>query len=94
MDTGFIEWSEDKNTQLKRTRNVSFNDVLEAIENGGLLFNGPHFNQKKYPRQDIFIVDIGGYAYVVPYVIDVVRGCIFLKTIYPSRKETKKHYSH
>jgi hypothetical protein len=93
MDIEFVDWSEEKNEELVRTRHVSFTDVVVSIEHGGLLYNGPHFNTKKYPHQDILIVDIGGYAHIVPYVVDAKRGCIFLKTIYPSRKETKKYYS-
>ncbi len=35
------------------------------------------------------IVDIEGYAYLVPYVIE--NNEYFLKTIIPSRKATKKY---
>jgi len=45
--------------------------------------------QKKYPDQIILIVDVDGYAYIVPCVID--KNECFLKTIIPSRKATKKY---
>jgi hypothetical protein len=35
------------------------------------------------------IVDVEGYAYLVPYVIE--ENECFLKTIIPSRKATKKY---
>jgi hypothetical protein len=34
-------------------------------------------------------VDVSGYVYVVPFVEDGEK--VFLKTIIPSRKMTKKH---
>jgi len=54
-------------------------DVLEIVS---------HPDQDKYPGQKIATVLIGDYAYLVPYVQE--REEIFLKTIIPSRKATKK----
>jgi hypothetical protein len=48
-----------------------------------------HYNKKKYPNQKILIVDVDGYAYLVPFVKD--GNELFLKTIIPSRKATKKY---
>jgi len=48
-----------------------------------------HPNQEKYMRQYIFIIEINSYCYVIPYV-ETDDG-IFLKTIYPDRKMTKKY---
>jgi hypothetical protein len=42
-----------------------------------------------YPGQKIAVVKIGDYAYLVPYVQQ--GDDIFLKTIIPSRKATKKY---
>jgi hypothetical protein len=42
-----------------------------------------------YSHQQILIVQLNNYAYLVPFVEDEVK--IFLKTIIPSRRETKKH---
>jgi len=43
-----------------------------------------HPNQRQYLGQRIFIVNVEGYACLVPFVEDDER--IFLKTIIPSRK--------
>jgi hypothetical protein len=43
----------------------------------------------KYPNQKMLIVNINNYAYIVPFVRD--EKYIFLKTIIPSRKMTKKY---
>ena len=60
-----------------------------AIDEGSILNIVEHPNKKKYPNQKLFIVDINNYAYLVPFVEDKEK--IFLKTIIPSRKATKKY---
>jgi predicted DNA binding CopG/RHH family protein len=45
----------------------------------------------KYPNQRIFIIDIEDYIYLVPFVED--EKSMFLKTIIPSRKMTKKIFA-
>jgi hypothetical protein len=44
-------------------------------------------NKKKLPNQKIFVINIEGYAYLVPFIETDEE--IFLKTIFPSRKATK-----
>ena len=85
----YFDWDEVKNLILKRERDVSFEEVLTAIDEGGLLDLLEHPDRKKYPHQRIFVVNIGGYAYLVPFVEDEEK--VFLKTIIPSRKATKKY---
>ena len=85
----YFDWNQEKNEVLKQERGVSFEEVQTAIEEGRLLENVVHHNRAKYPNQRMFVVMIGAYAYIVPYVEDESR--IFLKTIIPSRKATKKH---
>ncbi len=46
-------------------------------------------NNDKYPHQQIIIVNISEYAYLVPFIQEE-KGK-FLKTIIPSRKATN-HY--
>ena len=89
--TKVIRYSLEKNEQLKEQRNIGFEDVLLAIENGGLLDDIEHPNKEKYPNQNIFIilVEIKEYVYLVPYVED--DESIFLKTIIPSRQMNKKY---
>lgn len=88
MDDIAFEWSEEKNRRLKAERNLCFEDVVIGIQEGRLLdvVKNPSVN---FPDQACLVVEISGYACLVPFV---QRGqTIFLKTIYPSRKQTKKY---
>lgn len=49
-----------------------------------------HPNQGRYPGQLIYILDIDGYAFPVPFVVQS-DGTRFLKTIIPSRKATRDY---
>lgn len=82
-------WNPEKNEQLKRSRGVSFEDVVFHIEVGDEVDLFEHPNQERYPGQKISVVLIEGYAYLVPFVESEAE--VFLKTIIPSRKATK-HY--
>jgi len=84
-----INWNIEKNQQLATERGVSFEDVVFYIQQGQILDIIEHPNKDKYPNQRIFVIDVDGYAYLVPYVED--RKEIFLKTIIPSRKATKQY---
>jgi len=86
-----IRYSLEKNEILKASRDISFEDVILALEDGCLLDDIEHPNKEKYPNQKIFIilVVIKDYVYLVPYVED--ETSIFLKTIIPSRKMNKKY---
>ena len=86
-----IRYSLEKNELLKKQRDISFEDVLLALENGYLLDDIEHPNREKYPHQYIFIilVEIKNYVYLVPYVED--ESSIFLKTVIPSRQMNKKY---
>lgn len=57
------------------------------IENGDVLDVIDHPNKDKYENQMMFIIRIGDYAYLVPFVESNEE--IFLKTVIPSRKATK-----
>lgn len=84
------DWNKEKNEQLKARYDICFDDMAPLLnKNEGVLDVISHPNQKKYPHQKIFVVAINGYAYLVPYVEDEEK--IFLKTIIPSRKATKKY---
>lgn len=84
-----IRWDEQKNRWLQQNRGLGFEHVAVLIEQGKVLDVVDHPDQRKYPNQRIAIVDIDGYACLVPYVEDA-EG-VFLKTIIPSRKATKKY---
>ncbi|HOO77714.1 MAG TPA: BrnT family toxin [bacterium] len=82
-----FDWDDEKNEWLKQERGVTFEDIVYHLTHGGLLDTIEHPNQKQYPGQRIFIVNVEGYVCVVPFVED--DEVIFMKTIVPSRKMTK-----
>ena len=84
-------WSPEKNRELKADarRNICFEDIVAAIESGGLLDDIDHPNSEKYPGQRVLVVLAKTYVYAVPYV-QTLEG-IFLKTVFPSRR-LKEHY--
>ena len=82
-----FDWDNAKNKILKSERDIQFEDVVVAIENGGLIRKIKHTNPKKYTNQELLLVVINKYVYVVP-VVPTEDG-YFLKTIYKSRKYTK-----
>ena len=85
----YFDWDEEKNTRLRSERKIGFEDVQQAIEGGKLLDTVDHPNKIKYPNQKMFVVEINNYIYLVPFVEDEEK--VFLKTIFPSRKATKKY---
>jgi hypothetical protein len=84
-----FDWSEEKNEELKCDRDISFEEIVFAIMHGGLLAILEHPNPVKCSNQKGFIVDVDDYAHIVPFV-ETDEG-VFLKTIIPSRKMTKKY---
>jgi len=85
----YYSWNNNKNEELKKERGISFEDVIYYIENRQLLAILKHTNQIKYPGQKLFVLEIDNYAYLIPFV--ETEKEIFLKTIIPSRKTTKKY---
>jgi len=84
-----VRWNEQKNEWLKQNRGLGFERVAVLIEQRQVLEVTDHPDQTKYPGQKMAIVEIDGYACLVPYVED--DEGVFLKTIIPSRKATKKY---
>jgi len=80
-------WSPEKNAELLAERGVTFEQVVVAVEAGGLLDVLSHPNPKKYPNQRILVVTWDDYAYLVPFVEEAEH--FFLKTVIPSRKATR-----
>ena len=70
-------------------RGISFEQIVMHIERGDVLDLVAHPNPKKYPGQQIIVVEINEYAYLVPFV-ESSEGK-FLKTIIPSRKATRDY---
>ena len=86
-----FDWSDEKNEMLECTRRVCFEDVVVCIQNGGVLDVIRHPNRERYPRQNMIVLNVDGYVWLVPYV--KVKGVRFLRTIIPSRKATKEYLS-
>ena len=47
MDSDY-DYNEEKNQLLKESRGISFEDIINAIEDGYLIANIPHFKKEKY----------------------------------------------
>ena len=85
-----INWNTGKSLKLKTSRGICFEDIVFYIENGDILDDYQHPNQKRYPEQRIMVIGIDNYAYLVPYVEDEEE--LFLKTVIPSRKATEIYF--
>jgi hypothetical protein len=87
-----VEWNyvfdPEKNAWLVRERGIGFDQVISLIEGGKLVRVLEHPDRERYPNQLLYELDADGYIYIVP----VVRAGqkLFLKTIYPSRKATRR----
>ena len=78
-----ISWNAQKNAALKAERGISFEDVVFHLMAGDILDTVDHPNQERYPGQQIHVVAIEGYIYLVPFVESDEE--VFLKTTIPSR---------
>lgn len=75
-----IRWNALKSERLKRTRGVSFEEIIASKLIG----------IRKHPRrqdQKILVYECKGYLWTASYTIE--GDAIFLKTMYPSRKLMK-----
>jgi hypothetical protein len=81
-------FSAEKNILLKKERDVSFDDIIYCIEQGYIL-DIVRSTSRAYMHQEMYIVELNGYAYVIPFVRE--KNEVFLKTIYPSRTMTARY---
>jgi len=84
-----FKWNTEKNEVLAEERGITFEEIVQRVASGATIIETDHPNKKRYPNQKILIIDVDGYAYLVPCVID--KNEYFFKTIIPSRKATKKY---
>jgi hypothetical protein len=84
-----FRWNPEKNTRLKIERGISFEEIVLAIEEGGLKDILVHPNQRRYPGQVVLVVAYRGYVFLVPSVEEGTH--YFLKTVIPSRKATRDY---
>jgi uncharacterized DUF497 family protein len=87
----YFSWDFAKNEKLKAGRGISFEEVVFHIERGDVLDILEHPNQQRYVGQRVFVVNVDGYAYLVPFEESETE--VSLKTIIPSRKATKRYLS-
>lgn len=79
--SGFkYRWSVAKSAELKRTRGMSFEDILS----GKIVAVRKHPTR---PHQGILYVLLDDYIWAAPFVPD--DDGVFLKTLFRSRKHTK-----
>ncbi|HMK55918.1 MAG TPA: DUF4258 domain-containing protein [Dissulfurispiraceae bacterium] len=81
-----FDWNTDKNEWLRKERDISFEQIVVAVESGDLLEVLAHPNQGRYGHQIVMLVKIEDYVYAVPTVVQ--KDVFFMKTAYPSRKYT------
>lgn len=86
-----FNWDDEKNHLLKRTRNIGFEDIIVAIQEGDLVDVVEHPKTERYPNQRIYLVAYRNYVYAVPSVRNAETDEIFLKTIFPSRRYTRTY---
>lgn len=84
-----FRWGAEKNAELLAGRGVSFEQVVVAVEGGGLMDVLAHPNAKRYPNQRVMVVTWDEYVYLVPFVEQ--DDHYFLKTVIPSRKATRDY---
>ena len=87
----YFSWNVAKNEKLKTDRGISFEEIVFHIERGDVLDILEHPNQHRYVGQRVFVVNVAGYAYLVPFEESDTE--VLLKTIIPSRKATKRYLS-
>ena len=82
-----FEWNAGKNEVLKRTRGISFELLVVAIEEGNVLDILDHPNIEKYPNQKVYVVKLLNKVFFIPVVYG--KGSVFMKTAFRSRKLEK-----
>jgi uncharacterized DUF497 family protein len=86
-----LDWDNEKSNWLKEERGICFEEIVVALDQGGLVDLTDHPHQNKYPGQKIMVVLWAEYVYLVPCV--KTKNGYFLKTIFPSRKAKRDYTS-
>ena len=88
MEEQDYSFDPQKNAWLIQERGISFEQIIVLIESSTLIQVLEHPNAERYPNQLLYEVDVDGYVLAVPVVKEGL--ILFLKTIYPSRKATRR----
>lgn len=83
-----FNWNKEKNEWLRKNRSIGFEDIVFLISEGHLIeiIKNPGGN---YQNQFMFVINYDNYIYLVPFIMN--ENEVFLETIIPSRKTTKKY---
>ncbi len=84
-----FSWDSEKNEFLRTERRITFERVVVAIESGDTLAVMEHPRSSAYPGQSLYVVEIDGYAWVVPYRDEGDTRVLIIA--YPSRKFTRRY---
>ncbi len=76
-----INYSQEKNILLQKTRNLNFEIAKEKIEKNEIIAK---IENKNYDNQQIYILNFNDYPVCCPFVEN--EDEIFLKTLYFDRK--------
>jgi hypothetical protein len=85
----YVDWDQKRSERLQIEREISFEDIFVAMEEGNILDIIEHLNKNHYPQLKFFVIDVDHYAYIVPFYEDDEK--ITLQTIIPSRRATEKY---
>jgi hypothetical protein len=83
-----VRWSEEKNRELEERRGISFDRIAALYEKEEFEAILKHETR---PNQQILVMQIDGYTWAVPFVIEEDGQTLFLKTAYPSRKLHRRY---
>lgn len=83
-----FDFAADKNHWLKEKRNISFEEVIAALEDGKLVEVIEHPNKARYPNQSMYVLEMSDYIFLVPF-LQQSESNVFLKTIFCSRKSNE-----
>ena len=89
MEERDYAFDSQRNAWLKTEHGISFEQIIFLIESSKPIQVLEHPNAERYPNQLLYEVDVDGYVHVVPVVRE--GRILFLKTIYPSRKATRRY---
>jgi uncharacterized DUF497 family protein len=82
------EFDEAKSKKLRKERGLGFEEIITIMESQKVLESYDHPNFVKYPTQQVSILKIEEYVWLV--ISEKRENVIRLITLYQSRKETKK----
>ena len=78
-----FDWAADKNGGVNMEINISFEQIVVAVEASDLLEVLAHPNQARYANQIVMLAKIDDYVYAVPTVVQ--------KDVYSMKLRRRKH---